>query len=233
MAPLFYNFWKNIAECFSLKNLKYHVLAVVLTYIIVSYGLDWKYFNFFAGSTLSYVLFSSAIVGGLLPIFLPIIILLYGKIRKNISILNTGFALGQSAILGYLISSFYKVWSGRAAPPLNHLDNKFLDFTNLNKIGSVLPDTSRIFHLGFWGNGIFWGWPSSHTTVAFAMAFAIWTLFPKNKTVRALALIYALYIGFGVSMTIHWFSDFAAGAIIGTLIGVIVGRSFKKRITNS
>ena len=27
-------------------------------------------------------------------------------------------------------------------------------------------------------------------------------------------------------MTIHWFSDFAAGAIIGTAIGTVVGRSF-------
>jgi hypothetical protein len=27
-------------------------------------------------------------------------------------------------------------------------------------------------------------------------------------------------------MTIHWFSDFAAGAIIGPVIGVTVGRCF-------
>jgi membrane-associated phospholipid phosphatase len=27
-------------------------------------------------------------------------------------------------------------------------------------------------------------------------------------------------------MTIHWFSDFLAGAIIGTVVGVVVGKSF-------
>ena len=27
-------------------------------------------------------------------------------------------------------------------------------------------------------------------------------------------------------MTIHWFSDFVAGAILGTVIGVVVGKSF-------
>jgi hypothetical protein len=40
-------------------------------------------------------------------------------------------------------------------------------------------------------------------------------------------LLYALYIGVGVSMTIHWFSDFVAGAIIGTVIGFTVGNVFK------
>jgi len=27
-------------------------------------------------------------------------------------------------------------------------------------------------------------------------------------------------------MTIHWFSDFVAGAIIGAVIGAVVGKSF-------
>jgi len=39
-------------------------------------------------------------------------------------------------------------------------------------------------------------------------------------------ITYALYIGLGVSMTIHWFSDFLAGAIIGSAIGAVVGKSF-------
>jgi membrane-associated phospholipid phosphatase len=30
-------------------------------------------------------------------------------------------------------------------------------------------------------------------------------------------------------MTIHWFSDFVAGAIIGTVIGIVVGKTFKTR----
>jgi hypothetical protein len=40
------------------------------------------------------------------------------------------------------------------------------------------------------------------------------------------ALLYAFYIGLGVSVTIHWFSEFVAGAIIGSVIGTVVGRSF-------
>jgi hypothetical protein len=40
------------------------------------------------------------------------------------------------------------------------------------------------------------------------------------------ALLYACYVGLGVSMTIHWFSDFVAGAIIGSVVGEVVGKSF-------
>jgi membrane-associated phospholipid phosphatase len=39
-----------------------------------------------------------------------------------------------------------------------------------------------------------------------------------------------LYVGLSVSVTIHWFSEFVAGAIFGSLIGVVVGRSFRKAL---
>jgi hypothetical protein len=39
-------------------------------------------------------------------------------------------------------------------------------------------------------------------------------------------ILLPLYIGVGVSMTIHWFSDFVAGAMMGTVIGRVVGRSY-------
>jgi membrane-associated phospholipid phosphatase len=178
---------------------------------------------------LSDILFSAALVGFLFPFLVPIILLIYGKIRKNLAFLNTGFALGQAAIIGYLISTFYKVWSGRAAPPLNYLNNAILDTKIPSHTSSPILDISKVFHFGFLGNGIFWGWPSTHTTVAFAMALTLCILYSKNKTIKILALIYALYIGIGVSMTIHWFSDFVAGAIIGTVIGIVVGKAFKER----
>jgi membrane-associated phospholipid phosphatase len=185
------------------------------TYIIVVAGFDWKYFQFFKGSRLYYILFSAAFVGALMPVFVPTVLLILGKVRKNFSLLNTGFALGQAAILGSLISSFYKILTGRAHPDI---------LQTLNNV-----DVTHIFNFGFLRGGIFWGWPSSHTTMAFAMAFTLWALYSKNKIIRALALAYALYIGLGVSMTIHWFSDFVAGAIIGIVIGTVVGRAFKTR----
>ena len=58
------------------------------------------------------------------------------------------------------------------------------------------------------------------------MAAAVFTLFPKQRWLGVVALLYAFYVGIGVSMTIHWYSDFVAGAIIGSVIGTVVGKSF-------
>lgn len=215
LKPFFYKFGKNILDSFKGYNLIYHFIAIASTYIIIVFGFDWKYFLFFRGSNLSYALFSVAAVGGLLPILAPIILLIFGKIRKNIRLFNTGYALAQAAMLGSLISSFYKMLTGRVHPDL------------LYQAFSL--DISHIFQFGLFRGGIFWGWPSSHTTIAFAMAFTLLILYSKNKLIKTLAIIYAFYIGFGTSMTIHWFSDFVAGALIGTAIGIVVGKAFKER----
>ena len=87
-------------------------------------------------------------------------------------------------------------------------------------------NSSHGFQFGFLKGGVFWGWPSSHTTVAFAMAACLIALYPKNRLLVFLAALYALYIGFSVSVSIHWLSEFVAGAIIGSVTGTVVGRSF-------
>jgi membrane-associated phospholipid phosphatase len=63
------------------------------------------------------------------------------------------------------------------------------------------------------------------------MAVTLFRLLPKQRWLGYLAITYALYIGLGVSITIHWFSDFLAGAIIGTAIGAVVGKTFLRSQT--
>ncbi len=124
----------------------------------------------------------------------------------------TGWAVGQAALLGSLVAAAYKAVTGRAHP--SH---------------GVGADISHVFRFGLLRGGVFWGWPSSHTTVAFAMAVTVFTLCPKQRWLGLMAILYAFYVGIGVSMTIHWFSDFVAGAIIGSVIGAVVGKSFCSR----
>lgn len=100
-------------------------------------------------------------------------------------------------------------------------------------LASSLADTSRDWNFGFLHHGIFWGWPSSHTVVAFSMAYALIAVYPQRKAVTYPALIYALYIGIGVSTRIHWFSEFIAGAIIGAIIGTVVGKSFHNKLVKN
>jgi membrane-associated phospholipid phosphatase len=124
-----------------------------------------------------------------------------------------GWAIGQAELIGSLVSSAYKAFTGRIHPVLSFSTDPG-------------PDLSHGFRFGFLRGGVFWGWPSSHTTIAFAMALTVFTLFPRQRWMGICAILYAFCIGIGVSMTIHWFSDFVAGGIIGTIVGIVVGKSF-------
>jgi len=213
MRAFSHNLPKNIMKCFGGYNLLWHLLAFILTYIIVTSGFDWLYFKSSRSSLLRSLLFPAVRLGSLLPVIAPLALYAIGKVRKSLETMNTAYALGQTVIVGLLISLFYKALTGRVHPPRLLIESTI--------------DISQEFRFGFLRGGVFWGWPSSHTTMAFAMSITLLMLYPKNKIVRYLALIYALYIGFGVSISIHWFSDFVAGAIIGTVIGIVVGKSFR------
>lgn len=199
----------NIVRIFSGRNLLWHFLAFILTYVSVVSGFDWFYFRTFSHGWVLYYLFPAAIIGFLFPIFFPLVLLIAARNKPRT--MHTAYAIIQSAFLGWTVSSFYKIFTGRAHPVL-----------------SSLADVSHIFKFGFFRGGIFWGWPSSHTTVAFAVGIALYQLYPESRLVRSLALLFAIYVGLGVSVSIHWFSDFIAGAIIGSVIGLVVSQSFKK-----
>jgi membrane-associated phospholipid phosphatase len=152
-----------------------------------------------------------------------LILLLAGAMRKNRRFITTAWALGQAALLGYLVSCGYKAFTGRLPPPFHGFR------TSAMNEGSLV-DSSHGFQFGFLKGGVFWGWPSSHTTVTFAMMTCLIVLWTKNKPLVLCALVYAFYIGLGVSVTIHWFSEFVAGAIIGSVVGTVVGGSFKTKL---
>jgi membrane-associated phospholipid phosphatase len=222
MPELFYRLPRNFLAIFSGRNLLWHALAIVLTIVIVMSGFDWTYFRLTRGDVFVRLARPAIIIGTFLPLVMVLILLLAGAMRKNCRLLTTAWALGQAALLGYLISCGYKAFTGRLPPP-------FHGFRMSAMNEGSLVDSSHGFQFGLLKGGVFWGWPSSHTTVTFAMMTCLIMLWPKNKMLVAGALLYAFYIGLGVSVTIHWFSEFVAGAIIGSVIGTMVGRSFRAK----
>ena len=211
IRPFFYKFFRNLAACFTLRNLWWHALAIALTFVLVASGFDWWWFEHTRGDGFFALFIPAAVIGFIVPILTPLALLLLGSARQN-----AAYALAQSAALAWLISAFYKALTGRVHP-------------ELFGTGGTSIDLSHIFQFGFLQGGVFWGWPSSHTMVAFAIAATAVLLYPHSYKIKAAALSYALYVGISVSLTIHWFSDFAAGAILGTLVGIIVGKSFRNR----
>jgi membrane-associated phospholipid phosphatase len=200
---------RNIIGCFKGRKILGHLIAIVLTVVLVSSGFDWRYFLSTRSPVLRAWMFPAVPLGALLPVLLPLALLALGSLAGSARFRLIGWAVGQAGLVGALLAAAYKAVTGRAHP--SHYPG---------------ADLSHTFRFGFLRGGVFWGWPSSHTTIAFAMAVTIFTLFPNRKWLRCVAIAYALYVGIGVSMTIHWFSDFLAGAILGTVIGVVVGKSF-------
>jgi hypothetical protein len=209
----FYDIWGSIKRIFAPRMLAWHILAITLTFIILSTGLDWKWFSYFNGTWMQNTLFVAVALGGIIPIVTPFALLAVAKLRKSEQLRIAAGATAQAAALGWLVSALYKAFTGRIPPPLRSI--------------GALVDSSHGFQFGFWRGGIFWGWPSSHTTVAFAVSVALVTLFGrKHKLFAAFVILYAFLIGFGVSTSIHWLSEFVAGAIFGSIVGVAVGKGF-------
>jgi len=199
----------NLIGCFASRKIVWHLIAIVFTVILVRSGFDWRYFLVTRSPELRHWMWPAVVLGMFLPMCLPVTVLAVGFIVRNAKITLTGWAVGQAEIIGALITAAYKAFTGRVHPP--------------REVGT---DISHVFQFGFLRGGVFWGWPSSHTTVAFAMAVTVCTLWPKRWWLGLVAILYAFYIGIGVSMTIHWYSDFVAGAIIGSAVGMVVGKSF-------
>lgn len=213
MIPLFYRLLETMKSFYRGKFLLRQFLMIVLTILIVWSGFDWWYFVATKNPLLMQLLFPAVVIGAFVPMFGPAIILIVAVVQRNRRAVNTAWALAQAAMLGLGVSSFYKVFTGRIPPRLDNL----------------VTDVSQGFQLGLFRGGAFWGWPSSHTTIAFAMAFTLIQLYPDKKWMKLVALIYAFYIGFGISISIHWFSEFVAGALLGSVIGTVIGRAFTTR----
>ncbi len=221
VSGLFYRLPRNVIAIFSGRNLLWHATAIALTIVMVTSGGDWVYYRWTRPGAF-FVLARAALgLGMLMPVLWPLAVLVAGLTLKNQRLITAAWALGQAALLAYLITSCYKALTGRRPPPFHgHVGMLALGDT-------ALTDSSHGFQFGFLKGGIFWSWPSGHTTVAFSMALCLIMLYPKNKLLVFCALLYAFYIGLAVSVTIRWFSEFAAGAIIGSVIGMTVARSFR------
>jgi membrane-associated phospholipid phosphatase len=200
---------RNLIGCFTGRRFVWHIIAILFTVVLVFCGFDWDYYLATYNRELRFWMWPAVIIGMFLPLALPLFLLIVGAIIQNAGMKLTGWAVGQAELIGAFVAATYKAFTGRVHPA--HV---------------VGADISHVFHFGFLRGGVFWGWPSSHTTIAFAMALTVFTLWPKQRWLGWVAILYACYVGIGVSMTIHWFSDFVAGAIIGSVIGAVVGKSF-------
>lgn len=204
----FKNSGRNAIAVYRGYNLLWHALAAALTFCIVLSGFDWWFYEATRGAYWKPVVYGAGLSGFFVPVLLPLGIYIYGQITGKARFRRAGAAALQAVVIAWLITALYKTFTGRMHPELV----------------TTLIDNSRDFNFGFFRNGIFWGWPSSHTAVAWAMASAL-APFSYART-KVLLYAYALFIAIGAGIGFHWFSDVVAGAIVGSLVGSIVAASF-------
>lgn len=207
--------FRNIKTVFVGKNLLWQIFAILATYILVMSGFDWQYFMFMRENAYRPLLFIGEGLGYLYPIFLPITLFILYLVNKKHSYKNTSLASAQSVVIAFVIGLFYKGITNRISPP-HH---------------GVIADNSNAFNFGFFEIFPIGGWPSQHTAVAFALSFCLITLFPKSNIIKFTTITLSLFISLGVAIAWHWFSEIFAGAILGIVIGLTVGKSYKQ-ITN-
>jgi len=216
LTKVLYNIDKHLLGSITYNYGLNFIVAGLGTYGIVKSGFDWKWRqNSVEEPAIPNAGMPSVVIGGVAPFIVPIAFYAGGLFYDDRDMKITGLALGQAAVLGVVISSSIKAFSGRVSPQIknNLTDNK--------------TDFSQDFNFGFLRRGIYSGWPSSHTTVAFAMGTTLMELYPDNFWIKAGSLTFATFIGLGISTNIHWFSDFFAGALIGYAIGSTVGSDFR------
>ncbi len=216
---LFGNFGNNILDCFKGDNLYLHLAGIASTYIIVSQNIDYKVENYFNqheefGKWTHPIVFT----GMYLPFVVGGSLYAYGKLEKNDEALGASFAVLQATLIEFLYNSTLKAITGRPHP----------DWRN----DSDMESLSKTFRFGLMRGGIFWGWPSGHTSTTMAVVSALTNYYPNSTWLKIAGYSLVAYTILGVSSVnrggMHWFSDAIAAAFMAYAVGSTVGKYYRR-----
>ena len=221
---LFGNFGNNIINSFKGDNLYLHLAGIASTFLLVSSNTDYKVEKFFnehegygnaARPVIRMGMYFPFVIGGSLYA--------YGKFNKDNEAVGASFAVLQSSLIAFLYNSLLKAVTGRPHP----------DWRNNDDMKSL----SKTFRFGFMRGGIFWGWPSGHTSSTMAVVSALTNFYPDKTWIKIAGYSYVAYMIFAVSSLnrggMHWFSDAIAAAFMSYAIGSTVGKYYRSQFRNS
>ena len=215
---LFGNFGNNILDSFKGKNIYFHLGGIASTYILVNSDIDYYVEKFFNEHE-EYGKFAQPIVytGMYLPFVVGGGLFAYAKLDNNNEALGASFAVLQASLIEFLYNSTLKALTGRSNPD-------WRDNTDMESL-------SKTFHFGFLRGGIFWGWPSGHTSSTMAVVSALTNYYPDKTWLKISGYSLVAYTIFGVSSVnrggMHWFSDAIAAALMSYAIGSTVGKYYR------
>ncbi len=221
---LFGNFGNNILDSFKGNNLYLHLAGIALTSILVTQNVDYKVEHFFNQNPI-YGQWARPILvtGQLLPFIVGGGLYAYGKLDRNDEFVGASFAVLQASLIEFLYNSTLKAITGRPGPDWRH--------------HSDMESLSKTFRFGFLRGGIFWGWPSGHTSATMAVVSALTNYYPNVTWLKIVGYTWVAYTIFGVSSVnrggMHWFSDAIAAALMSYAVGSTVGKYYRSVYNNA
>ena len=221
---IFDNLGNNILNSFKGDNLYLHLAGIASTFLIVTSNTDYYIEDYFnkheqygnAGRpVIKMAMYFPFVVSGSLYA--------YGKLGHDNKAVGASFAVLQSSLIAFLYNSLLKALTGRPHP----------DWRN----NSDMEALSKKFRFGFMRGGIFWGWPSGHTSSTMAVVSALTNFYSDKTWLKFAGYGYVAYMIFAVSSLnrggMHWFSDAIAAAFMSYAIGSTVGKYYRRQFQNS
>src|ERR1039458_307600 len=93
---------RNLLDCFRGRMIIGHIIAILLTFILVTSGFDWLYFASTRNPILRSWMFPAAPIGGLVPLALPLILFAIGSINRSAKTTAVAWAVGHAELIGAL-----------------------------------------------------------------------------------------------------------------------------------
>jgi membrane-associated PAP2 superfamily phosphatase len=199
------------------------MFMAVGTYTLVQTGIDWEWRQLsYDHKAVATAGMPAVLTGGIAPVIVPLSLYGVGRGKEDLKMQTAGVALMQATIISTVLTTGIKAFTSRRPP----------DVWGDDKIEGE-EDFSRDFKFGVLKRVPFDGWPSGHTSAAWAMAATLTEFYPNNIPLAVGLYGYAAYMALGVSTTIHWLSDGWAGAFFGYAVGKTVARHFLNKNENS
>jgi membrane-associated phospholipid phosphatase len=219
ITAIFHDIGKNTLHSIIYNYGLYFLGAGAGAWTMIETSIDWQYNRItYNNPALAYAGFPSLYIGYAMPVVLPASLYLFGIGTLNERMQIAGFSAAQATLISIGLTSILKGATGRISPGI-------VDVLDHSRSADTV-DYSRDFAWGFGKRGFIAGFPSAHTTIAFATAAVLSEIYHDSLLIKIASYSYAIFIGTGVSLSVHWASEVFAGALVGYAVGKTVGRNF-------
>lgn len=167
---------------------------------------------------------AALVVGGGVPIAVPGVLYFGGLAFGDSEIITAGSAAIQAGVI-QLVAVHALKWLTDRAGPFPDGDPRQERWS-----GNLTRDSQSARSFDFDPLELDWGlrWPSGHTSANVALVSSLYAFYPDQLWLALVGYPFALLVGVGmIEGDYHWLSDIVPGALIGHIVGWVVGRQMR------